>query len=368
VAAREYCWACQDRGNGPGASKSIDLGSFQSVWYSSAMQKEQLFSLRGKSVWVAGHNGMVGSAVVERLRSEGCQILTVSSTALDLRDQNGVERWMLDHRPDVVVLAAAKVGGIMANNAQPVDFLYDNLMIEANIIHSAWKQRVAKLLFLGSSCIYPKFAPQPIREDALLSGPLEPTNQWYAIAKIAGIMLCQAYRRQYQCDFISAMPTNLYGPNDNFDLMSGHVLPALLLKAHNAKQKNLPSFEIWGTGSPRREFLHVSDLADALVHLLKSYSGEQHVNIGYGSDLTIFELAHAIKEVVGFEGEIVFDRTKPDGTPRKLMDSSFMRSMGWVPRIDLNQGLRATYAWYLKNAAPLGANGSGIRSDVHASE
>ena len=309
---------------------------------------------------------MVGSAVVARLGSEGCEILTAPRAELDLRNQNAVERWMLEHRPNVVILAAAKVGGILANNAYPVDFLYDNLMIEANIMNAAWKRGADKLLFLGSSCIYPKLAPQPIQEDALLSGPLEPTNQWYAIAKIAGIMLCQAYRRQYQCDFISAMPTNLYGPNDNFDLISGHVLPALLVKAHNAKQRNLRSFEIWGTGTPRREFLHVNDLADGLVHLLKFYSGEQHVNIGFGSDLTIFELSYAIKEIVGFEGEIAFDRTKPDGTPRKLLDSSFIRSMGWVPRIDLDKGLRSTYAWYLKNAVSIGANGAGTRSDVHA--
>jgi GDP-L-fucose synthase len=332
------------------------------------MKNEQLFSIRGKSAWVAGHNGMVGSAVVERLASENCEILTVPRTELDLRNQDAVERWMLERRPAVVILAAAKVGGIMANNAYPVDFLYDNLLIEANIINAAWKQGVEKLLFLGSSCIYPKFAPQPIREDALLSGPLEPTNQWYAIAKITGIMLCQAYRRQYGCDFISAMPTNLYGPNDNFDLMSGHVLPALLVKAHNAKQKNLRSFELWGTGSPRREFLHVDDLADGLVHLLKVYSGEQHVNVGYGSDLTIFELAHKIGETVGFEGEIIFDRTKPDGTPRKLMDSSFISAMGWAPRIALDDGLRSTYAWYLKHVAQVGANGSGMRSDVHVSQ
>jgi GDP-L-fucose synthase len=320
------------------------------------MQKEQLFSLRDKSVWIAGHKGMVGSAVVERLGSEGCEILTVSRAKLDLRNQNAVERWMLEHRPNVVILAAAKVGGIVANNSYPVDFLYDNLMIQAHIINAAWKQGVDKLLFLGSSCIYPKFAPQPIQEDALLSGPLEPTNQWYAIAKIAGIMLCQAYRRQYQCDFISAMPTNLYGPNDNFDLASGHVLPALLVKAHNAKQRGLRSFEIWGTGSPRREFLHVRDLADGLVHLLKFYSGDQHVNVGFGSDLTIAQLAHAIKEIVGFEGEITFDRTKPDGTPRKLMDSSLIISMGWAPRIELADGLRSTYEWYLKNGAHVAAN------------
>jgi GDP-L-fucose synthase len=332
------------------------------------MHKTPLFSLRGKRVWVAGHKGMVGSAVVERLDSEECEILIVPRPELDLRNQQAVERWMTKLRPDVVVLAAAKVGGIMANNSYPVDFLYDNLMIETNIINSAWKAGVAKLLFLGSSCIYPKFAPQPIKESALLSGPLEPTNQWYAIAKISGIMLCQAYRRQYECDFISAMPTNLYGPNDNFDLVSSHVLPALLAKAHNAKLRGLQSFELWGTGSPRREFLHVRDLADAIVHLLKFYSGEQHVNVGFGSDLTIFELAHLIKDVVGYDGEIVFDRTKPDGTPRKLLDSSFLMSMGWVPRVDLESGLQSTYNWYLENIAAPGADwGGSSRNAQHPS-
>ena len=232
-------------------------------------------------------------------------------------------------------------------------------MIEANVIHSAWRSGVAKLLLLGSSCIYPKFAPQPIKETALLSGALEPTNQWYAIAKISGIMLCQAYRRQYGCDFISAMPTNLYGPNDNFDLSSGHVLPALLVKAHEAKLNRSQSFELWGTGSPRREFLHVSDLADAIIYLLKFYSDEQHVNVGFGSDLTIFELANMIKDIVGFEGDIVFDRTKPDGTPRKLLDSSLITSMGWAPRIDLEVGLRSTYNWFLEHVALLGANRAG---------
>ena len=318
---------------------------------------EQLLSLKGKTVWIAGHQGMVGSAVVERLTSEECEIVTAARSGLDLRDQSAVESWMQAHRPQVIIVAAAKVGGIMANSSYPVDFLYDNLMIETNVIHAAWRQGVEKLLFLGSSCIYPKFAPQPIPENALLTGPLEPTNQWYAIAKITGIVLCQAYRRQFNCDFISAMPTNLYGPNDNFDLVSGHVLPALLAKAHDAKQVNAPVLEIWGTGSPRREFLHVSDLADALVHLLRFYSGDQHVNIGYGSDLSILELAQAVKEVVGFRGEIVCDRTKPDGTPRKLLDSSFIRGMGWVPQIDLEDGLRATYTWYLENGARLGANG-----------
>lgn len=328
------------------------------------MKNGQLFSISGKRVWVAGHKGMVGSAVVERLASEDCEVLAVPKSKLDLRNKEGVERWMRESRPAVVVVAAAKVGGIMANSTYPVDFLYDNLLIEANIISAACKTGVEKLLFLGSSCIYPKFAPQPILEDALLSGPLEPTNQWYAIAKIAGIMLCKAYRRQYGCDFISAMPTNLYGPNDNFDLNSGHVLPALLVKAHSAKKAGRNSFEIWGTGSPRREFLHVSDLADALVHLLKVYSGEQHVNVGYGSDLTIFELANKVKNVVGFEGEIVFDRRKPDGTPRKLMDSSFISKMGWAPKIDLEEGLRSTYAWYLKHVAQVDAYGSGMRSGI----
>jgi GDP-L-fucose synthase len=313
------------------------------------MESGEPFALSGKTVWVAGDRGMVGSAVVDRLRSENCEILTAPRSELDLRNQDATERWMRDHRPNAIIIAAAKVGGIMANSSYPVDFLYDNLMIEANIIHAAWKQQVDKLLFLGSSCIYPKFAPQPIAEDALLTGPLEPTNQWYAIAKITGIRLCQAYRRQFGCDFISVMPTNLYGPNDNFDLNAGHVLPSLMVKAHNAKQALAPLFEIWGTGTPRREFLHVSDLADALVHLLKAYSGDQHVNVGYGSDLSILELAQAIKSAVGFEGEIVFDQTKPDGTPRKLLDSSLIRCMGWVPKIDLAAGLRSTYAWYLND-------------------
>jgi GDP-L-fucose synthase len=330
------------------------------------MNRAQLFDLRGKSVWVAGHNGLVGSAIVERLQTEGCEIFTVPRAKLDLRDQTAVHAWMRDHHANVVVLAAAKVGGIMANAAYPVDFLHDNLMIETNVIRAAWQEGVEKLLFLGSSCIYPKFAPQPIPENALLTGPLEPTNQWYAIAKIAGIMLCQAYRRQYRCNFISAMPTNLYGPNDNFDLTSAHVLPALLVKAHHAKQAGARSLEIWGTGSPRREFLHVRDLADALVHLLKFYSGEQHVNIGYGSDVSILELATAVKAVVGFKGELAFDQTKPDGTPRKLIDSSFMRSMGWVPQIDLKEGLVSTYAWYLENMVSHSANRLDAQSHLYA--
>ena len=323
---------------------------------------KELFSLGEKRVWVAGHEGMVGSAVVGRLALENCEILAVPRSVLDLRSQEAVEGWVAKHRPNVVILAAAKVGGIIANDTYPAEFLYDNLMIQANVIHASWKAEVQKLLFLGSSCIYPKFAEQPIHEEALLSGPLEPTNQWYAVAKISGLMLCQAYRRQYHCDFISAMPTNLYGPHDNFDLATSHVLPALLVKAHNAKQNHLPSLEVWGTGTPRREFLHVHDLADALVHLLKFYSGEQHVNVGYGSDMTVSELAHAINEVVGFEGNIIFDESKPDGTPRKLLDSSLITSMGWAPCVNLLEGLRSTYGWFLENIASKNADGVDARS------
>ncbi|MGV3554652.1 MAG: GDP-L-fucose synthase [Croceibacterium sp.] len=308
------------------------------------------YDLAGKSVYLAGHKGMVGSAIARRLQSEDCEVLT-SDRSLDLREQASVREWYGANKPDVVIVAAAKVGGILANDRFPAQFLYDNLMIETNLIEGARQAGVGKLLFLGSSCIYPKFAEQPIVEDALLTGPLEPTNEWYAIAKIAGIKLCQAYRRQYGCDFISAMPTNLYGPGDNFDLASSHVLPALIRKAHEAKSAGAQSIEIWGTGSPRREFLHVDDLADACVLLLKNYSSESHINVGSGEDLTILELAEMVKKAVGFEGEIVTDTSKPDGTPRKLMSADKLRAMGWAPSIPLPEGIRSTYEWFLENAA-----------------
>jgi len=309
------------------------------------------FDLAGKRVWVAGHRGMVGAALVRRLQSEACEIVTAGRSDIDLLRQDQTESWLARNRPDVVIVAAAKVGGILANDTFPADFLYQNLMIQANIVEASRLAGVRKLLFLGSSCIYPKFAAQPIQEDSLLTGPLEPTNEWYAIAKIAGIKLAQSYRKQYGCDYISAMPTNLYGPEDNFDLASSHVMPALLRKAHEAKQRGDSQITIWGTGKPRREFLHVDDCADGLVHVLKHYSGFEHVNIGSGDDVTIFELAEAVCEVVGFEGEIVRDMTKPDGTPRKLMSSERLRAMGWVPKIGLKEGISQTYQWFLTNRA-----------------
>ncbi len=292
---------------------------------------------------------MVGSAIVRRLSSEECQILKTTRAELDLRDQGNVNAWMAKHRPDVVVVAAAKVGGILANNTQPAEFLYDNLMIETNLVRAAHEVGVEKLLFLGSSCIYPKLAAQPMAEDALLTGALEPTNEWYAIAKIAGIKLCQAYRRQYGCEFISAMPTNMYGQNDNFDLATSHVLPALLVKVHQAKMTHKSTIEVWGSGAPLREFMHADDCADALVFLIENYSGESHINVGTGEEVSIRELAETICDVVGFDGDLTFDRTKPDGTPRKLMDSGRLRSMGWSPRIKLREGIEATYRWYLDN-------------------
>jgi GDP-L-fucose synthase len=298
---------------------------------------------------------MVGSALVRRLGREDCEILTVNRQDCDLRCQEAVERWLAAARPDVVVIAAAKVGGIAANDRSPAEFLYDNLMIEANLIHTAQRVGVEKLLFLGSSCIYPKFAPQPMSEDCLLTGPLEPTNEWYAIAKIAGIKLCQAYRRQYGCDFISAMPTNLYGPGDNFDLLSSHVVPALIAKMHQARQSGAAEVEIWGTGTPRREFLHVDDLADACIHLLRVYSAEEHVNIGCGEDLTIAELAETVRRVVGFEGRLRYDPERPDGTPRKLLDTARLSALGWQPRIGLEEGLAGAYRWYLERVVPRAA-------------
>jgi len=304
------------------------------------------YALAGKRVYVAGHKGMVGSAIVRRLGRENCDILT-SDRSTDLREQAAVRNWFADNRPDAVIVAAAKVGGILANDSYPAEFLYDNLMIEANVIEAAYRNDAEKLLFLGSSCIYPKMAPQPIPEDALLTGPLEPTNEWYAVAKIAGIKLCQAYRRQYGCDFISAMPTNLYGPGDNFDLANSHVLPALIRKAHEAKEAGADAIEIWGTGSPRREFLHVDDLADGAVFLLKEYSGEGHVNLGSGTDLPIIELAQMVCEVVGFGGTITKDISKPDGTPRKLMSGDMLAEMGWAPKVSLREGIADAYRAFL---------------------
>jgi GDP-L-fucose synthase len=307
------------------------------------------YDLTGKRVWVAGHNGMVGSALVRRLQQVDCTLLTASRRDLDLTRQRDVEAWVAEHRPQAVFLAAAKVGGIVANDSAPVDFLYDNLAIATNVMHAAAATKVEKLLFLGSSCIYPRLAQQPIKEEALLTGPLEPTNQWYAIAKIAGLKLCQAYRRQQGCDFISAMPTNLYGPRDNFDLMTSHVIPALIRKAHEAKISNDAQLMIWGSGKPRREFLHVDDAADALLHLMTGYSGESHINIGCGTDMTILELASRIAGVVGFHGDIATDPSKPDGTPRKLLDVSKLSELGWKPKIPFEEGIAGTYRWFLEN-------------------
>jgi GDP-L-fucose synthase len=305
-----------------------------------------MYSLTGKKIWVAGHRGMVGSALVRRLQSETCDILTAGREELDLIDQAAVQAFMDREKPDAVILAAAKVGGILANDTYPASFLYENLVIETNIIHGAYRSGVAKLLFLGSSCIYPRLAPQPLTEDSLLTGPLEPTNEWYAIAKIAGIKLCQAYRKQHGCDFISAMPTNLYGPGDNFDLETSHVIPALMRKAHEGKLADSPELTIWGSGRPRREFLHVDDAADALVLLLRDYSDSQHVNLGAGVDVPIMELAQLVADVVGFNGRIVNDSSKPDGTPRKLLDVSRLNELGWQPRYDLKTGLAHTYRWF----------------------
>jgi GDP-L-fucose synthase len=310
-----------------------------------------LYDLAGKRVWVAGHLGMVGSAIVRGLSKENCTVLSVDRRNLDLRRQSDVEAWISLHRPDAIFIAAAKVGGIHANNSLPADFIYDNLLIEANIIHTARVLGVEKLLFLGSSCIYPKLAPQPMTEDALLTSALEATNQSYAVAKIAGIQMCQAYRRQHGCDFISAMPTNLYGPNDNFDLMSSHVLPALLRKIHVGKQDRLDHIDLWGTGSPRREFLHVDDAAEACIFLMKHYSDFQHVNVGFGDDVSIRELAELIADVVGYRGEFVFDTSKPDGPPRKLLNVSKMTELGWSARIGLREGIESTYQWLVNNYA-----------------
>jgi len=307
------------------------------------------FSLKGKKVWVAGHRGMVGAAVVRRLEGESCTILSTTRAELDLCNQAQTEAWLAANKPDVVFVAAATVGGIVANDTRPAEFIRDNLVIETNIIHGAYKADVEKLIFLGSSCIYPKMAAQPMAEEALLTGELEPTNEWYAIAKIAGIKLCQAYRKQYGCDFISAQPTNLYGPGDNFDLTGSHVIPALMRKAEDARESEAPTMEVWGSGNPKREFLHVDDLADALVHLVQHYSEALQINVGTGQELTIRELAETVAEAVGFEGDLVFDASKPDGTPRKLVDTTRLNALGWQPKVGLKEGLKATYQWYLEN-------------------
>ncbi|MGJ7041007.1 GDP-L-fucose synthase [Shinella sp. BE166] len=310
-----------------------------------------MYDLTGKRVWVAGHRGMVGSAVARRLEAENCEILFAQRDAVDLEERSDVERFLAEHRPHAVVMAAAKVGGILANDRNPVEFLQRNLTMELNVIKSAHEAGVEKLLFLGSSCIYPKFAPQPIKENALLTGDLEPTNEWYAIAKIAGIKLCQAYMKQHGARFISAMPTNLYGPHDNFDLQTSHVVPALIRKAHEAKLASLDHVTIWGSGTPRREFLFSEDCADALVFILKNYEDYEHINVGSGEDIPILDLMKLIADVVGFEGRIETDPSKPDGTPRKLMSNEKLARLGWRPSTGLREGISRAYRWYLENAA-----------------
>jgi GDP-L-fucose synthase len=302
-------------------------------------------------IYVAGHRGLVGSAVVRALKARGHGGLILRThTELDLTDQAAVREFFAVERPNAVIMAAARVGGIHANDAQPATFIRDNLLIQDNVIDAAYRAGVSKLVFLGSSCIYPKLAPQPIREDSLLTGPLEPTNEWYAVAKIAGIKMCQAYRRQYGFRAISLMPTNLYGPGDNFDLETSHVLPALIRRFHEAKQRGDESVTIWGTGNPRREFLHVDDLADAVLYLLHAYDNERIVNVGCGEDLTIRELAELVMSVIDYRGRLLFDTTKPDGTPRKLLDVTRLRKLGWSPRIPLREGIESTYAWFLAHA------------------
>jgi len=298
-------------------------------------------------IYVPGHNGLVGSAIVRRLRADGVsRLLLRTHDELDLRRQTDVERFFAEQRPQYVFLAAAKVGGIEANRSHPAQFLRDNLQIQTNVIDAAYRHGTRKLLFLGSSCIYPRLAPQPIPEDSLLTGPLEPTNEWYAIAKIAGLKMCQAYRREFQFDAICAMPTNLYGPGDNFSLVDSHVLPALIRKCHEGKLRHAEAVEVWGSGTPRREFLHVDDLADACVFLMRQYSDEGPVNVGWGQDVSIAELARLVADTVGFEGELHFDRSKPDGTPRKLLDTSRLTALGWQPKIALHAGLASTYDWF----------------------
>lgn len=308
-----------------------------------------VFSLAGKRVWVAGHRGMVGSALLRRLDREGCTILTVDRSTLDLRRQSDVETWLLANRPDAVFIAAATVGGIHANASRPGEFLYDNLAIASNIIHGSSIANVTKLMFLGAACLYPRLAPQPMVEDCLLQGPPEPTNEWYTVAKIAGVKLCQSYRKQYGCDFVAVVPANLYGPGDRFDLLSGHVVPGLIMRAHEARSSGAPALSIWGTGNALREFMHVDDCADALVFLMKSYSDDRLINVGTGQEVSIGDLARKVCRVAGYTGRIAFDPTRPDGMPRKLLDSSRLLGMGWHARIALDDGLTETYRWFLEN-------------------
>lgn len=307
------------------------------------------FILAGRRVWVAGHRGMAGSAIVRRLAREDCEIITATRSELDLLRQADVDAWMADKKIEAVFLAAATVGGIMANATRPAEFLYENLVIETNVIHASWRTGVKKLLFLGSSCIYPRMAQQPMREEELLTGALEPTNEWYAIAKIAGIKLCQAYRRQYGCDFVSVMPTNLYGPGDRYDAEGGHVVAALIMKIHAAKIASSPTVELWGTGSPRREFLFSEDLADACLFVMKNYSGEAFLNVGTGQDMSVLELAQTIARIIGWQGTFTFDPSKPDGTPRKVMNVSRLRDLGWSAKTDFEAGMEQAYKWYVAN-------------------
>ena len=309
------------------------------------------YPLPGKRVWVAGHGGMVGSALSRKLSVVGAEVLAVDRSACDLRDQAAVHTWVAENRPDAVFMAAAVVGGIEANRTRPAEFLYDNLAITANIIHAAAEHEVGKLVFLGSSCFYPREAEQPIREDSLLTGPFEPTNEWYAVAKVAGVKLCQAYRRQYGKDFIAVVPTNLYGPGDNFDLAASHVVPAMIRRLHEAKVQGGGPVAIWGTGRPRREFLYVDDAASALVYLMEHYSDENIINVAGGEDVSIAELAELVAQVVGYTGGFLFDTSKPDGMPRKMLDDSRIRATGWRPAISLKEGLERTYASFLEHSA-----------------
>ncbi|RAU23614.1 GDP-fucose synthetase [Paramagnetospirillum kuznetsovii] len=310
------------------------------------------FDLRGKRVWVAGHRGMAGSAIIRRLEQEGCAVLTVGREDLDLRRQSEVEDWLAANRPDAVFLCAATVGGIIANSTRPAEFLYDNMVIEANVIHGAWKAGVAKLLFLGSNCIYPRAAAQPLGEELLLTGPLEPTNEWYAVAKIAGVKMCQAYRRQYGCDFISVLPASLFGLGDHYDPTQSHVAAALTMRIHDAKRQGLEAVTLWGTGTPLREFLYTEDMADGVVFLMKSYSGEEMLNLGSGLEYSIRQLAEAIAKAVGWTGNFAFDTTKPDGMPRKFLDSAKVHALGWRASTSLADGLAAAYSDYLARYSP----------------